>query len=116
MGPIERRRFLIAASALLAAPKTSWAQRSDRTYVVGALLGGVPVDRERYRAVLRERLATDGFIEGKNLRMEVPSLPIPTGLIDGAQATRMLLAQKVDALFACFTVVTQGALSTVGQA
>jgi len=94
MGPIERRQFLIAASALLAAPKTGWAQRSDRTYVVGALLGGVPVDRERYRAVLRERLATHGFIEGKNLRMEVPSLPIPTGLIDARRRRECRLRRR----------------------
>jgi len=106
MGHVGRRQFLMATSALFAAPHTVRAQQSGRTYVVGTLISGGPAELALYRAALRERLANHGFVEGRNLRIEDR---LNAGDSDGAyRATREFVAMKVDAIFACGTQSTLG--------
>lgn len=107
MGTSQRRRLVIASVSLLAAPLVR-AQQSGRTYVVGTLIPPVTVDV--YSRVLNEQLATHGFIQGRNLRIErgvVGGGGVGPG--SGREATQMLLAKKVDAIFSCFDGVTTGA-------
>ena len=97
MGSRRRRDFLIASGALFASPLAR-AQQPGRQYVVGALITGGRVDWDLYRAALRERLASHGFVEGRNLRIEDRLGFSPDG---AARATREFAAMKVDAIFAC---------------
>ena len=97
MGSRERREFLIASGALLASPLAR-AQQPGRQYVVGALISGGRVDWDLYRATLRQRLASHGFVEGRNLRIEDRLGFHESGAL---LATREFVAMKVDAIFAC---------------
>lgn len=66
MGDIGRREFLVAASALLATPRTARAQQAARVYRLGFLSGGPGTSLfEAHLAALRER----GYIEGRNLEV-----------------------------------------------
>ncbi len=105
---VGRRQFLIAGGALLAAPRTARAQQPGRNYVVGALLVGGLKDRERYGSTLRERLASHGFVEGRNLRIEF-GVTEGAGAGSGRKAAGELLAMKLDAIFTCTVPFTQGA-------
>ncbi len=104
MGQVPRRQFLMAASALLASPLAR-AQQPGRQYVVGALISGGRVDWDLYRAALRERLASHGFVEGRNLRIEER---LGSGQNGATRATREFVAMKVDAIFACTTTTMIG--------
>ncbi len=104
MGQVPRRQFLMAASALLASPLAR-AQQPGRQYVVGAIISGGRVDWDLYRAALRERLASHGFVEGRNLRIEDRLGFHQTGAIN---ATREFAAMKVDAILACTTSTMTG--------
>jgi len=106
MGRIERRQFLIAAGTLLRAPLSARAPQPGRTYVVGTFISGLRREWDSYRAALRERLASHGFVEGRNLRFEDR---LGLAAQSATQATRELVAMKVDAIFACHTTTTQGA-------
>ncbi len=104
-----RRRTVVlggAAGALLAAVPVR-AQQIGRTYRVGILsplsgLAGGP-----YLAALREQLAKHGFVEGRNLTIDVrtPSL----GHASGVAAAQELVALNPDAIFPCGTALTRAA-------
>lgn len=102
-----RRRILLAAGALAAAPH-AFAQGARRNVLLGAIVPGTFEDRERYLAVLRERLAGHGFVEGGNLRIEMRA-PTGRGIGSGRETARQLLAMKVDALLACSEPFAEGA-------
>ena len=97
MGQLRRRGFLIAASALVAAPLASIAQQSSRTaWRIGVLHAGSAPDLnfEAFRRQLREF----GFVEGQNLVVEdrwAEGKPdrLPDLAVD-------LVQQKVDLLLA----------------
>jgi putative ABC transport system substrate-binding protein len=97
---------LIAAGALLGAPLVR-AQTPGRTYRVGALFPFSPLSGQPYVAALRERLATHGFVDGRNLAIE-PRFPFTNRFL-AADQVREMIAQKADAIFALTTVLTQGA-------
>jgi putative ABC transport system substrate-binding protein len=97
VNPIARRRFLISSGALLASPLAR-AEQPGRQYLVGALISGGRVDWDLYRTALRERLASHGFVEGRNLRIEDRFGFHQDGAL---VATREFVAMKVDAIFAC---------------
>ncbi len=86
-----RRRDFVAAG--LAAPLLARAQRTDRRYRLGVLL---PVDTSgpNHLPVIRERLAALGFVEGRNIEIDVRYARTDP---DAAQE---LLARKPDALLA----------------
>ncbi len=96
---MKRRRMVLALAAMagsVALP--SRAQKAGRNYRVGALLGGGGLSIEPFRRVLSERLATHGFVEGRNLRIEARGA---AGLFhEDRNTVRELLAAKPDALFA----------------
>ena len=62
---------------------------------------------QSYYAVLKERLATHGFVDGRNLQIDARAV------VDALQADRLsvreLLAAKPDALLTCLTRATQAA-------
>ena len=72
MHRVQRRRFLITAGALLAAPLAVEAQQADKVYKIGLLAPytepppGGRIDLENLRLGLRDL----GWIEGKNLLIE----------------------------------------------
>jgi putative ABC transport system substrate-binding protein len=83
------------------------AQQSGRTYRVGAIFGGGAANMTRYRSALLEQLARHGFVEGRNLVIDVRS-GVEIYEWD-RNAARELIAAKADALFTCLTRVTQAA-------
>lgn len=106
---VGRRRFLIAASALLAAPSLARAQQPGRTFVVGTLLRGREPDKASYVTVLREQLALQGLVEGRNLRFEHGAFG-GDGIGSGEEAARRLLEANPDAILSTFDGITEGAM------
>jgi putative ABC transport system substrate-binding protein len=70
MGAVPRRRFLIASSALLAAPAGLFAQQAAKVYQIGALLFTTPTPEELKKSTFLHALAQRGWIEGKNIVIE----------------------------------------------
>ncbi len=67
---IDRRRFVLAAGALLAV-RPGIAQRPpERSHLIGILERGTRADSESELAVFAEGLREGGFVEGQNLRIE----------------------------------------------
>jgi putative ABC transport system substrate-binding protein len=106
MGRVHRRQFLVAASALLATPLAT-AQQQARQYRVGVLTPFGLVSGEQYLHALRERLATHGLVEGRNLSLE--ARPVVASRTAAANHTHDLVKSKVDAIFAMSTIAAQGA-------
>jgi len=105
---IGRRRFVLAAGALLTL-RPALAQYSSRVYSVGVLFGGAEVSMATYRAALVERLATHGFVERRNLRIEAR-----TSHFGYSTTARELVALKPDAILACATIGTLDAKAAAG--
>jgi putative ABC transport system substrate-binding protein len=95
-----------AASAALAATR-GLAQQPGRTYRIGVLIPMVREAGEKYLVVLRDQLAKHGFVEGRNLRIDVQF--VAYGTRPNIDAARELLALKPDAILACSTLVAQAA-------
>jgi putative ABC transport system substrate-binding protein len=76
---MKRREFITLMSGAAAAwPLAARAQQGDSVRRIG-VLGGAENDREGATAALREGLAKLGWIEGRNLRID---LRIGTGDLD----------------------------------
>jgi len=106
MSHVERREFLLASGALLAVP-LAHAQKPGRNYRIGALLSSGP-GMELYRTALRERLASHGFVEGRNLHIDARG---EAGALHADRDTvRAMVAAKADAIFTCSTRATEAAL------
>src|SRR5262245_32333696 len=72
--PMHRRSFLtLLGGASATWPLASRAQQDGRVRRVGWLIGGTESDRDRqaYLVALRESLAKFGWIEGRNLRIDM---------------------------------------------
>ena len=70
MNRIDRRRFVLAAGALLAV-RPAMAQRPpDRGHLVGILQRSTRADAVQEHAAFSEGLREGGFVEGQNLRIE----------------------------------------------
>lgn len=73
MRRVGRRQYLFAASALFVAmlvpPLDVHAQQTGRIYRLGVLFAGGSDTMGPHRDALRERLAQQGFVEGRNLQM-----------------------------------------------
>jgi len=78
-------------------------------YRIGALFGGGAETAQRYRAAFVDRLASHGFVEGKNLEIRYGP-PTPT-FSDSEQFVTAILALEPDAIFTCYTSATRGAQS-----
>ncbi len=107
MSDTRRRRLLLAASALLAAP-IALAQKTARTYRVGVLLASGP-GMERYRAALLERLAGHGFVEGRNL--EIDARAESGDFSDDREYVRRIVAAGADAILAFSTRAAEAAIA-----
>lgn len=88
------------------------ARQPGRQYRVGALFGGGQEGMRRYTAALSGRLSRLGFIQNRNLLIDVS----PTGAFTGSfqqeealSAVRKLLEHGPDALFTCLTLTTRAA-------
>lgn len=66
----HRRKFLLASSALLAAPLVSFAQPSQNVRRLG-ILSATNVDRKFLDTYLFPRLRELGWTEGGNLEIEI---------------------------------------------
>lgn len=91
---ISRRGFVTSVALSAAAlPLAVLAQRSDRRYRIGVLL---PVDTSaaHHLPVIRAQLAALGFVEGRNLDIDVRYART------NPDAAQELLAQKPDAILA----------------
>lgn len=90
---MKRRALLVggAASAALAATR-GLAQQPGRIYRIGVLIPMVREVGEQYLSVLRDRLAKQGFVEGRNLRID-PQF-VAYGARPNIEAARELIAPK----------------------
>ena len=70
MDRVQRRGFLIATGALLAAPFAAEAQQPLNAPLVGFLNSASPVTYRFNADAFREGLAQAGFVEGRNVRIE----------------------------------------------
>jgi putative tryptophan/tyrosine transport system substrate-binding protein len=68
MGHVERRQFLIAGSALLAAPFATRAQRAGRVYRIGFVSASPPGPRS---VAFLQGLRELGYVEGQNVSIEM---------------------------------------------
>jgi putative ABC transport system substrate-binding protein len=70
---MKRRQFIAGLGSTAAWPVLARAQKLDRTRRIGVLIAGGANDRgaQSNLAALREGLASLGWIEGRNLRMDV---------------------------------------------
>ena len=71
MAQSRRRKFLFAASALLAAPRIATAQKPQKAVLIGVLRPAPddPVFRQNYEPFL-QTLRESGFVDGQNLAIE----------------------------------------------
>jgi putative ABC transport system substrate-binding protein len=92
---VSRRRFLVAAGALLVLAARGWAEPSARVPLVGVLLTHVPVD-DTIVVLLRDGLRSYGYEDGRNVRLELRSA---MGQLDRLpELTNQLVTLPVDAL------------------
>lgn len=95
---MRRRQILLGGAATLLWKASALAQR---TYRVGVLLPMAGMAGEPYVAVIREQLAREGFVEGRNLRLEVQYAGGPWADV------RELVQSKPDAFLVCTTILTR---------
>lgn len=105
----RRRIFLGTVAGVLVAAARAFAQQPGRKYRIAALFSVPDAYNAPYRAALKQRLAALGFVEGKNLSIDVRTST--QGFeFDRKQAAEQLAA-KPDAIFATTTRVTEAALA-----
>jgi putative ABC transport system substrate-binding protein len=100
---VKRRHLLLAA---LAAPVGVWGQQPGRQYRVG--LGFVQGDEltRRLIGVIHQRLASHGFVEGKNLRIDITT-DACCGEHYAREKARAMLGLRPDAVLVFGTVLTR---------
>ena len=103
---MRRRRALGAMLSLgIALPLRLRAQTAARTYRVGLFLGGTQQAVERQRKLIVERLAANGFVEGRNLAVDI-RIGAFNRFFD-AEVARALVAAKPDAILVDTTPLAQ---------
>lgn len=68
MGQVERRRFLVAGGALLAAPLAAKGQSAGRVYQIGFVSPASPGARS---VAFLQGLRELGYVEGRNVNIEM---------------------------------------------
>ena len=104
MGDLRRRRFLLTAAALLAAPRAAEAQRSSRPYRIGFLSPVAPGARD---AAFREGLQALGWVDGRNITLAMRFAQGHPERLSGL--VEELLAQDPDVLVAGSTIGARAA-------
>jgi putative ABC transport system substrate-binding protein len=93
----HRRNFLLAAAALIAAPRVARAQAQKRLPVLGILRGGrKPSPEALAKFPLLIRLGELGWVEGKTISIEYAAAASQERFPDAAAA---LAAKKVDVIW-----------------
>lgn len=112
MGQTQRRRFLIAAGMLAAAPR-AWAARSAGIARVGFLFSFIPDQGEHLWAACRQGLRELGYVEGENIVLEPrwangrhERLP---------ELVAELVAQQVDVIVSAATPASLAAQAGAGK-
>jgi len=108
MGQAGRRRFLIGSGAMLVASVSS-AQQAGRTYRLGVMLSGSERDMRVFLLALRDRLADNGFVEGRNLLLEI------RGVTFAPETARSLVALKPDAIVSFTSRITRMVQKVAGS-
>jgi putative tryptophan/tyrosine transport system substrate-binding protein len=101
---MKRRRFLAASGSLLIA-RAALAQQQRRVYRIAVLLPTKLLAVERLAAI-RERLASHGFVEGRNLGIEM-RYPASWTQASREDAVREALKQQPDAILTTTTILTR---------
>jgi len=101
---MKRRAFIAGIGSAVALPLTSHAQ--ERTRRVGALILG-NADAEAFGKELRQGLASAGYVEGRNLQVDIRSAQGRLELLP--QLAAELVATRVDVLFALYTPCARAA-------
>ena len=100
---MKRRHLLLAA---FAAPFAAWGQQAGREYrIVVGFVQGDELTR-RLTGVIRQRLASHGFVEGKNLRIELTT-DACCGEHYAREKARAMLALRPDAVLTFGTVLAR---------
>jgi putative ABC transport system substrate-binding protein len=107
MNRADRRRFVLATGALLAAPFASAQQAKDKTLHLGILVTGGYAQRGHLEKALLEGLRSKGYIEGRNLVIE---RRYSEGRVERTpEAARELAAMNLDAVITTCTPSTRAA-------
>lgn len=107
IGKVQRRQFLIASCALLAAPRASFAQQQSRVWRIGFLTNGTVNSTKGQLAAFVRGLNELGYFEGRNVIIESR---FAEGKLDRLPAlVAELLAQKIDVIYAPSGIAAQAA-------
>ena len=107
---LRRREFIAGLGGAAAWPLAAWAQQGERPRRIGVLLGGATESDPTYQAWIaefRDALAKLGWIEGRNLEIDLRRVPNDTNRIR-AQAVEILKLMP-DAIFAASGAATLAA-------
>ena len=67
---MNRRAFVTSLGAALAAPLVSEAQRADKLWRVGSVLGSTPESSGKVAKAIEASLAATGYVPGRNITLE----------------------------------------------
>jgi ABC-type uncharacterized transport system substrate-binding protein len=95
MGQFERRKFLLAAGTLLAAPVAARAQPTEKIYRIGVLTQGIP---QKSFVALPTALRKLGYEEGRNFVFDYRFANYQASRLPELAAS--LVAEKVDLILA----------------
>jgi putative tryptophan/tyrosine transport system substrate-binding protein len=97
---MRRREFITLLGGAAASPLAARAQQRERMRHVGALILG-NADADAFRKELREGLSKAGYVEGRNVQIDVRSAQGKLELLP--RLAGELVAAKVDVLVALYT-------------
>jgi len=104
---IARRKIVLAAGALLAAPMASFAQRQSRVWRIGFLTNGTVNSTKGQLDAFVRGLNELGYFEGRNIIFESR---FAEGKLDRLPAlVAEMLAQKIDVIYAPSGIAAQAA-------
>lgn len=107
MSRIARRRFLLAAGGLLAAPMTCLGQQPSRVWRIGFLTNGTVASTRGQLAAFVRGLNDLGYVEGRDVVIESR---LAEGRLERLPTlVAELLAQKVDLIYAPSGIAAQAA-------
>ena len=107
MSQIARRKIVLAAGALLAAPMASLAQRQSRVWRIGFLTNGTVNSTKGQLDAFVRGLNELGYFEGRNIIIESR---FAEGKLDRLPAlVAEMLAQKIDVIYAPSGIAAQAA-------
>src|SRR5215470_16542118 len=106
MAGIDRRTFLGTMGMVMLAALRAEAQQAARAYRIGVLLAFPATAVAPHIEALREGLRELGYLEGRNLVLEVRGVTTAQGLAGLDRLADDLVRSKVDVLVASSTPAT----------